>query len=55
MTPHQSFDIALLREYSERQERDAQRIIMLCDAAQKLHTELQAAQAELAALKKETP
>jgi predicted transcriptional regulator len=47
------FDVRTVREYSERQRADAERIVMLCDAAEKLHSENRALKSELEKCKAE--
>lgn len=47
----ESFDVDLVREYSERQRADAEKIVALCDALKKAVGELGAAREEIKALK----
>lgn len=52
------FDVAMAREFYDRQRADAERVVLLCDSAQSLFSQLEetkkklaAAEAELTALK----
>ena len=44
----ESFDVDLLREYSERQRKDAERMIALCDALRATAAERDALRAAMA-------
>jgi nucleotidyltransferase/DNA polymerase involved in DNA repair len=45
------FDLNLVREYSERQRQDSEKIVSLCNAVEKLSMDKMALEKELTALK----